>query len=90
MEEEIEDVDQSTNSVPILLDLAFASNVCSLSNINTIPATTYKKTFLNLTNFLLKVRYLDDHEMYMSSSIELYKTLPYASGVGFIFTLMNL
>ena len=31
MEEEIEDVDQSPNSVPILLDLAFASNVCSLS-----------------------------------------------------------
>jgi len=53
MEEEIEDVDQSPNSVPILLDLAFASNV----------------------------RYLDDHEMYMSSSVELYKTLPYASGV---------
>ena len=27
VEEEIEDVDQSPNSVPILLDLAFASNV---------------------------------------------------------------
>ena len=33
-------------------------------------------------NSFLKVRYLDDHEMYMSSSVELYKTLPYASGVG--------
>ena len=37
------------DQVPILLDLAFASNV----------------------------RYLDDHEMYLST-IELYKTLPYA------------
>ena len=79
MEEEIEDVDQSPNSVPILLDLAFASNVCSLSNINIYSC--HKKNLLILTNFLLKVRYLDDHEMYMSSSIELYKTLPYASGV---------
>ena len=33
-------------------------------------------------NSFFKVRYLDDHEMYMSSSVELYKTLPYASGVG--------
>ena len=58
LKDETEDADPSTpvlnaNGVPILLDLAFASNV----------------------------RYLDDHEMYMSSSVELYKTLPYASGV---------
>ena len=42
-------LETSSKQVPILLDLAFASNV----------------------------RYLDDHEMYLSS-IELYKTLPYA------------
>ena len=58
LKDETEEADPSTpvlnaNGVPILLDLAFASNV----------------------------RYLDDHEMYMSSSVELYKTLPYASGV---------
>ena len=80
MEEEFEDVDQSHNSVPILLDLAFASNVCSLSKYQ-YYSIHKKKNFLILTTFLLKVRYLDDHEMYMSSSIELYKTLPYASGV---------
>ena len=40
------------NSVTLLLDLAFSTNV----------------------------RYLDDHEMYLTS-IELYKTLPFASGV---------
>ena len=39
------------NGIPILLDLAFASNV----------------------------RYLDETEMYMNS-VELYTTLPYASG----------
>ena len=81
MEEEIEDVDQSPNSVPILLDLAFASNVCSLSKYLYLYLAHDTNFFLILTNFLLKVRYLDDHEMYMSSSIELYKTLPYASGV---------
>jgi len=53
VEEPTEILDNSRpNGVPILLDLAFASNV----------------------------RYLDDHEMYLSS-VELYKTLPYASGV---------
>ena len=36
------------------------------------------------SSIFLKVRYLDDHEMYMSSSVELYKTLPYASGVGLL------
>ena len=40
------------NGIPILLDLAFASNV----------------------------RYLDETEMYMNN-VELYTTLPYASGV---------
>ena len=40
------------NSVTLLLDLAFASNV----------------------------RYLDDHEMYLEN-IEMYKTLPFASGL---------
>ena len=42
----------SKNSVTLLLDLAFASNV----------------------------RYLDDHEMYLEN-IEMYKTLPFASGL---------
>ena len=41
-------------------------------------------------NFFLKVRYLDDHEMYMSSSVELYKTLPYASGVGLFILPKNI
>ena len=42
----------SPNSVTLLLELAFASNV----------------------------RYLDDHEMYLEN-IDMYKTLPFASGV---------
>ena len=41
-------------------------------------------------NSFLKVRYLDDHEMYMSSSVELYKTLPYASGVGLFILPKNI
>ena len=49
---EVEPESSRPNSVPILLDLAFACNV----------------------------RYLDDHEMYLNN-VELYKTLPYASGV---------
>ena len=46
------------NRIPILLDLAFASNV----------------------------RYLDESEMYMNN-VELYTTLPYASGVWRAFVL---
>ena len=44
--------ESTKNSVKLLLDLAFATNV----------------------------RYLDDHEMYLAN-VELYKTLPFASGV---------
>ena len=43
-----------------------------------------------ILQFFLKVRYLDDHEMYMSSSVELYKTLPYASGVGLFILPTNI
>ena len=48
----IQTAKSSPNSVTLLLDLAFASNV----------------------------RYLDDHEIYLEN-IDMYKTLPFASGV---------
>ena len=51
-ERNIQTAKSSPNSVTLLLDLAFASNV----------------------------RYLDDHEMYLEN-IDMYKTLPFASGV---------
>ena len=49
MEEEFEDVDQSHNSVPILLDLAFASNVCCLSKYQYY--SIHKKKLFDSDNF---------------------------------------
>ena len=51
-DKDIQFTKSTPNSVTLLLDLAFATNV----------------------------RYLDDHEMYLTN-IDLYKTLPFASGV---------